>query len=487
MLYRSRLGNDLNKITLDYVSSISDDNEIALYDILGSQAHAVMLYENNLITKNDSKKILSALQELKKEKFDKNYDSEDIHELIETLVIKKAGLASGGKMHTARSRNDQVALDIRMKIRDDISILCNCLLDTIEALVSLADKHQKTVMPLYTHLQQAQAGTFSHYLLAHADALFRDLERLSDTFQRVNQSPLGAGPVGGTSLQIDRNITAELLGFSGLVENSIDATSTRDFVAEYVSSVAILMTNLSKLAEDFVIWSSTEFSFIELSDEFTSPSSVMPQKKNPDILELTRGKTAQVIGNLMGVLATVKGLATGYGRDLQEIKSSIWNTSKTSISALIVIKSMLLTLSVNEKAMKKATESGYLIALDIAEKLVQQGIPFRTTHKIAGQLVQSAYQSKTSLNKLSSSEIKSAIKDTKIDPKIVTEIIQSTTISNSLKERVSQGSSGFAEQKRMIAERKSKINNQRTETTHRDNEISNSLENLSNKVKELMK
>lgn len=487
MLYRSRLGNDLNKITLDYVSSISDDNEIALYDILGSQAHAVMLYENDLITKNDSKKILSALQELKKEKFDKNYDAEDIHELIESLVIKKAGLASGGKMHTARSRNDQVALDIRMKIRDDIIILCNSLLDTIEALVSLADKHQKTIMPLYTHLQQAQAGTFSHYLLAHADALFRDLERLSDTFDRVNQSPLGAGPVGGTSLPIDRNITSELLGFSGLVENSIDATSTRDFVAEYVANVAILMTNLSKLAEDFVIWSSTEFSFIELSDEFTSPSSVMPQKKNPDILELTRGKASQIIGNLMGVLTTVKGLATGYGRDLQEIKSSIWTTSKTSISALIVIKSMLLTLSVNEKNMKKATEGSYLIALDIAEKLVQEGIPFRTTHKIAGQLVQVAYQSKKPLSKLSSSEISKAIKDTKVDPKIVTEIIQSTTISNSLKERVSQGSSGFSEQKRMIAERKTKINDYRTETTHRDNEISNSLENLSNKVKELMK
>ena len=487
MLYRSRLGNDLNKITLDYVSSISDDNEIALYDILGSQAHAVMLYENDLITKNDSKKILSALQELKKEKFDKNYDAEDIHELIESLVIKKAGLASGGKMHTARSRNDQVALDIRMKIRDDIIILCNSLLDTIEALVSLADRHQKTIMPLYTHLQQAQAGTFSHYLLAHADALFRDLERLSDTFDRVNQSPLGAGPVGGTSLPIDRNITSELLGFSGLVENSIDATSTRDFVAEYVANVAILMTNLSKLAEDFVIWSSTEFSFIELSDEFTSPSSVMPQKKNPDILELTRGKASQIIGNLMGVLTTVKGLATGYGRDLQEIKSSIWATSKTSISALIVIKSMLLTLSVNEKNMKKATEGSYLIALDIAEKLVQEGIPFRTTHKIAGQLVQVAYQSKKPLSKLSSSEISKAIKDTKADHKIVTEIIQSTTISNSLKERVSQGSSGFSEQKRMIAERKTKINDYRTETTHRDNEISNSLENLSNKVKELMK
>ena len=487
MLYRSRLGNDLNKITLDYVSSISDDNEIALYDILGSQAHAVMLYENDLITKNDSKKILSALQELKKEKFAKNYDAEDIHELIESLVIKKAGLASGGKMHTARSRNDQVALDIRMKIRDDIIILCNSLLDTIEALVSLADRHQKTIMPLYTHLQQAQAGTFSHYLLAHADALFRDLERLSDTFDRVNQSPLGAGPVGGTSLPIDRNITSELLGFSGLVENSIDATSTRDFVAEYVANVAILMTNLSKLAEDFLIWSSTEFSFIELSDEFTSPSSVMPQKKNPDILELTRGKASQIIGNLMAVLTTIKGLATGYGRDLQEIKSSIWTTSKTSISALIVIKSMLLTLSVNEKNMKKATEGSYLIALDIAEKLVKEGIPFRTTHKIVGQLVQVAFQSKKPLNKLSSSEISKAIKDTKVDPKIITEIIQSTTTSNSLKERISQGSSGFSEQKRMITERKTKINDYRTEISHRDNEISNSLENLSNKVKELMK
>ncbi len=257
-------------------------------------------------------------------------------------------------------------------------------------------------------------------------------------------------------------------------------------MAEYVSAVAILMTNLSKIAEDFVIWSSTEFSFIELSDEFTSPSSVMPQKKNPDILELTRGKTSQVIGNLMGILSTVKGLATGYGRDLQEIKSSIWRSSKTSISALIVIKSMLLTLSVNEKAMKKAAEGGYLIALDIAEKLVQQGIPFRTTHKVAGQLVQTAHQAKKSLNKLTPSEIKQSIKDTKVDSKIVSQIIQSTTTSSSLQDRVSQGSSGFSEQKRMIEERQDKINQYRIEITHRDNEISNSIDNLSNKVKELI-
>jgi len=175
-------------------------------------------------------------------------------------------------------------------------------------------------MPLYTHLQQAQAGTFSHYLLSYSDALFRDLDRLSTTYRRVNQSPLGAGPIGGTSITIDRNFTADLLGFDGIVENSIDATSTRDFVAEYVADVAILMTNLSKFAEDFIIWSSTEFSFIELADQFTSPSSVMPQKKNPDILELTRGKTSEVLGFLVAILSTIKGLATGYGRDLQQIK-----------------------------------------------------------------------------------------------------------------------------------------------------------------------
>ncbi|TAK17380.1 MAG: argininosuccinate lyase, partial [Nitrosarchaeum sp.] len=347
-MYRSRLGTDLSDITLDYVSSINDDSQIALYDILGSQAHTIMLYENTIITKNDAKKILSALESLKKEKFSTSSGAEDIHELIETLVIKKAGMASGGKMHTARSRNDQVTLDIRMKIRDDINIICNCLLDTIEALVSLAKNHQKTIMPLYTHLQQAQAGLFSHYLLAQADVLFRDFDRLYAAFSHVNQSPLGAGPVGGTSIAIDRHSTAKMLGFDGIIENSLDATSTRDFVAEYVAMIAILMTNLSRISEDFVIWSTSEFSFIELADEFTSPSSVMPQKKNPDILELTRGKTAEVIGNLTAILTTIKGLASGYGRDLQQIKSSIWSTSKISISALLILKSILLTLHVNE-------------------------------------------------------------------------------------------------------------------------------------------
>ena len=486
-MYRSRLGTDLSDITLDYVSSINDDSQIALYDILGSQAHTLMLYENKIITKNDAKKILSALESLKNEKFDASSGAEDIHELIETLVIKKAGMTSGGKMHTARSRNDQVTLDIRMKIRDDINIICNCLLDTIEALVSLAKNHQKTIMPLYTHLQQAQVGLFSHYLLAQADVLFRDFDRLYTTFSHVNQSPLGAGPVGGTSIAIDRRSTAKMLGFDGIIENSLDATSTRDFVAEYVAMIAILMTNLSRISEDFIIWSTSEFSFIELADEFTSPSSVMPQKKNPDILELTRGKTAQVIGNLTAILTTIKGLASGYGRDLQQIKSSIWSTSNISISALLILKSILLTLHVNEKEMKKAAESSYLIALDIAEKLVQSGIPFRTTHKIAGGLVQIAHQSNKSMNKLSIKEISKITRETKINPDLIMEIIQSTTITSSLKERKSFGSSGYDEQKRMIEDRMKKINGYRISATKRDNDISKALDDLSNKIIELIK
>ena len=486
-MYRSRLDTDLNDVTLDYVSSINDDSEIALYDILGSQAHSLMLFQNEIITKNDAKKILSALENLKKEKFDSSSGAEDIHELIESLVIKKAGMGSGGKMHTARSRNDQVVLDIRMKIRDDINIICNCLLDTIESLVSVAKNHQKTIMPLYTHLQQAQAGLFSHYLLAHADVLTRDFQRMFDTFERVNQSPLGAGPVGGTSIPIDRHSTAKMLGFDDVVENSIDATSTRDFVAEYVAMVSILMTNLSKIAEDFVLWSTSEFSFIELADEFTSPSSVMPQKKNPDILELTRGKTAEVIGNLTAILTTIKGLASGYGRDLQQIKSSIWSTSKISISALLILKSILLTLKVNEKRMKKVTESSNLIALDIAEKLVQEGIPFRVTHKISGILVQLSSQSKKPISKLTLSEIKKSVNDTKVDPKLVSKIITTTTVTSSLKERKSFGSSGYDEQKRMISDRIQKINGFREQVSKRENRIISSIDDLTKQVNLIIK
>ncbi|NWK02078.1 argininosuccinate lyase [Marine Group I thaumarchaeote] len=486
-MYRSRLGKNLGKVTLDYVSSLNDDMEIALYDILGSQAHTIMLYEKKIITKKEIKKILKGLENLKKEKFEKKSSSEDIHELIESLIIKRIGIDAGGKMHTARSRNDQVALDIRMKIRDDINIVCQCLLDTIKSLVLLAKKHQETIIPLYTHLQQAQVGVFSHYLLSYADALFRDLDRLYVTYGRVNENPLGAGPIGGTSIPIDRQSTGKMLGLKGIVENSIDATTTRDSMVEYISAVAILMTNLSRISKDFSIWSTSEFSFLELSDEFTSPSSVMPQKKNPDILEITRGKTSQVIGSLTSMLSTIQGLPSGYSRDLQQINPSIWSASKIVISALLIMESMLKTVVVNKKNMKKAAEDGYIIALDLAEKLVHHDIPFRKSHQIIGRLVKFAHKSGKPISKLNESEVKKVIKGKEVSLKLLMELIQSTTITSSLHDRKSQGSSGISEQKRMIKDRMGKINAYQRGIKNRSNQVQNSLNNLNRKVKELTK
>ena len=486
-MYRSRLGKNLGKITLDYVSSLDDDVEIALYDILGSQAHAIMLYDNKIITKKEIKKILKGLESLKKEKFEKKSNSEDIHELIESLLIKRIGIDAGGKMHTARSRNDQVALDIRMKIRDDINIVCQCLLDTIKSLVQLAKKHQETIVPLYTHLQQAQVGLFSHYLLAYADALFRDLDRLYVTYGRVNENPLGAGPIGGTSIQIDRQSTGKMLGLKGIVENSIDATTTRDSAVEYIAAIAILMTNLSRISKDFSIWSTSEFSFLQLSDEFSSPSSVMPQKKNPDILELTRGKTSHVIGNLTSMLSTIQGLPSGYSRDLQQINPSIWSASKITISALLVMESMLKSVIINKKNMKKAAEDGYLIALDLAEKLVHNGISFRKSHQIIGRLVKIAHKSGKPISELNKSEIKNEIKGKEVSLELLIKLIKSTTITSSLHDRTSQGSSGISEQKRMVKHRLGKINAYQTGIKKRSNDVQNSLNKMNKKVKALTK
>jgi len=351
----------------------------------------------------------------------------------------------------------------------------------------LAKKHQETIVPLYTHLQQAQVGLFSHYLLSYADALFRDLDRLYVTYGRVNENPLGAGPIGGTSIPIDRISTGKMLGMKGIVENSIDATTTRDSAVEYIAAIAILMTNLSRISKDFSIWSTSEFSFLELSDEFTSPSSVMPQKKNPDILELTRGKTSHVIGNLTSMLSTIQGLPSGYSRDLQQINPAIWSASKIAISALLIMESMLKTVVINKKNMRKAAEDGHLIALDLAEKLVHHNIPFRKSHQIIGQIVKLAHKSGKPISKLSESEVKKVIKSKEVSLKLLMELIQSTTLTSSLQARKSQGSSGISEQKRMTADRMNKINMYQAGVKTRSNAVQNSLNKLNQKVKQLTK
>lgn len=487
VLYRSRLDKDLSDVTLGYVSSVSDDREIIIYDIIGSQAHVVMLCDMGVIPCGDAAKILVALRGIEDpDAGSEIVGAEDVHEMIEAAVIRDAGARSGGMMHTARSRNDQVALDIRMKIRDDINSICGVLLGTVGALITLAQAHRKTVMPLYTHLQHAQVGTFSHYLLAHADALLRDFGRLSDCYTRVNQNPLGAGPVGGTSIRIDREATSRMLGFSGIVENSIDATSTRDFMAEYVSDLAIMMAGISKMAEDFVIWSSSEFSFIEMSDEFASPSSVMPQKKNPDIMELVRGKTAQTIGGLVAILGTIKGLATGYGRDLQQAKASVWQASGTAASTLAIMTRVISTMRVNQKGMKNASGRGHLMAMDVAERMVQEGVPFRTAHGIVGRLVGHAHAQGRRLDRLDAKTIRKATRGTGVRPDRISDMTRTTTISSSLRDRISLGSSGFAEQKRMIRQREEDIGRCRAALEGRTDHVNDALAGLRARVDEII-
>ena len=461
-MYRSRLGGGLDGAAAGFASSVGEDAEIAAYDILGSQAHVVMLHDCGIVGQADAAGILGALARIGRRDYKAlaakagGGGAEDIHELVESLVVAEAGGEAGGRMHTARSRNDQVAADMRMKVRDDAMGIMELIVEAAGSLVRLAADHAGTAMPLYTHLQQAQAGTLSHYLLAHADALLRDHGRFAGAFARANLCPLGAGPVGGTRLPIDREKTAGLLGFDGLVENSIDATSSRDFAAEFASAAAIMMSNASRLAEDLVMWSSSEFGFIELSDRFASPSSVMPQKKNPDVLELVRGKAASTIGGLVAVLGATKGLPTGYGRDLQEVKPHVWAASRAAAGTLSVLAGAIGTVSVDRAAMRRAAggSRGYLTALDVADRLVEEeGVAFRAAHGIAGRLVQAADAAGMPLARLGPADIKRASRGTGAAPAAVGRIVKECTVSESLRSRASRGSAGPAEQGRMARDR----------------------------------
>lgn len=461
-MYRSRLGGGLDGAAAGFASSVAEDAEIAAYDVLGSQAHVVMLHDCGIVSRAHAARILGALDRIGGLDYESlagragGGGADDIHELVESLVVAEAGADAGGRMHTARSRNDQVAADMRMKVRDDAMGIMDLIVEAAGALVGLAAGHTRTAMPLYTHLQQAQAGTLSHYLLAHADALLRDHGRFAGAFGRANLSPLGAGPVGGTRLPIDREKTARLLGFDGLVENSIDATSSRDFAAEFASAAAVMMSNASRLAEDLVMWSSAEFGFVELSDRFASPSSVMPQKKNPDVLELVRGRAASTIGGLVAVLGAVKGLPTGYGRDLQEIKPHVWAASRAAAGTLSVLAGAIGTASVNRAAMRRAAGGarGYLTALDVADRLVEEeGIAFRAAHGIAGRLVQAADAAGVPLARLGAADVRKAARGTGAAAGAVARIVGECTVSDSLRSRASRGSAGPAEQDRMVRDR----------------------------------
>ncbi|HXG07091.1 MAG TPA: argininosuccinate lyase [Nitrososphaera sp.] len=488
-MYRSRPKDKLEDNVLRFLSSMDHDQSILYYDILGSEAHSIMLHETGNISLAELKKILSALEEAKKTPAKvQTQGFEDIHEALEAFVIKVAGSDAGGKMHTARSRNDQVVLDIRMKIRDDINEICTALISLIEGLVERAKETKHAPMPMYTHLQQAQIGTFSHFMLSYAYALMRDMERLYLVYQRINQSPLGACAIGGSSIKIDRKRTAILLGFDSIVRNSIDATSSRDSFLEYASTLAILTSNLGRIADDFIIWSTTEFGYIELSDRYSSTSSAMPQKKNPDPLELIRAKAAIVTSNLVAMLGIVKALPSGYNRDLQDFKPPLLNASETTLAAIRVLDGVVRTLKVKTDRMYQAASTSYAIALDIAEQLVTKyKMPFRSAHKIVGALVNRATSNDRNipLANLQLSEVDSVLKEHKatIKPDELLKIVKEMTPEKSLAARKSTGSPNPQEQEEMISSLIQGISNYKVGIAKRSKMVRGAFDGLEKTVK----
>jgi argininosuccinate lyase len=472
-VYRARLAGKFDEKTARFVSSIKEDERIFEEDIDGTEAHDIMLCEQGIITKEDLKKILSALEKLRlgkrAEKIAISPEFEDVHEFVEAYVIKEVGVETGGKLHTGRSRNDQVAVDIRMKVRSELNEVSEKVLDLVEALLKLAEKNTDTLMTLYTHMQPAQIGVFAHYLLAYADMLLRDFQRLQECYTRVNLSPLGACAIGGSSLNIDRKRTASLLGFDGILENSIDAVSSRDFAIETLSALATLMSGLSRIAEDFIIWSSAEFGYVEIADEYASTSSVMPQKKNPCTLELIRGKTGQVYSALISLLTMVKGLPTGYNRDLQETKAPLWTGFDAVKSSLEVLTGVVSTLKVNREAMEKAASESYVFAVDLAEQLVKEaGLSFREAHKLVGNLVKEAVASG-----IKPKEIKPEMLE-KLSEKILGKKINAERLmrgaldlDSCLRKRKTLGSPAPSEVKRMLKKRQKTLKENRAKLARR--------------------
>ena len=374
-----------------FTASVDVDRRLYRHDIAGSIAHARMLARQRIIPARDAQKIVRGLKSIQREiergVFHFSAADEDIHMNIERRLTEKIG-AAGGKLHTARSRNDQVALDMRLFLRDEVELI-TAELDTLKrALARSAKRYLDVIMPGYTHLQRAQPVLFSHHLLAYYDMFERDRERFSQCLERINVLPLGSGALAGTTFPIDRNYVAALLGFSRVSKNSLDAVADRDFILEFLAAAAILFVHLSRLAEELVLWCSQEFGFIELPDGYCTGSSMMPQKKNPDVPELIRGKTGRVFGHLQGMLTIMKGLPLAYNRDLQEDKVPLFDTVDTVKASLKMMAEMIPGLRVQKERMIEAARDGFMNATDLADYLVERGLPFRSAHSIVGRIVQ---------------------------------------------------------------------------------------------------
>ena len=413
-LWTGRFQKEISKTTNDFNSSISFDSRMYKEDITGSIAHATMLGQCGIIEKEQAEIICKGLQEILTDiesgKLSIDMEAEDIHTFIEGELTKRLG-DNGKRLHTARSRNDQVALDVRLYLRNQIDELKSLVKGLIEVICSKAEEYAETVMPGYTHLQRAQPITFGHHLMAYAEMLLRDLSRLEDTQKRMNVNPLGSCALACTTYPIDRSITTRLLGFDSMPRNSLDGVSDRDFCLELASALSIIMVHLSRFSEEIIMWCSWEFKFIELDDAFSTGSSIMPQKKNPDIAELVRGKSGRVFGDLQGLLTAMKGIALAYNKDMQEDKEAVFDAVDTVKMCITAFTPMLDTMTVIPQNMRKAAAGGFINATDCADYLVKKGLPFRDAYKATGSLVALCIEKGETLETLPIEEYK-AICDT---------------------------------------------------------------------------
>lgn len=402
-MWAGRTSGDTAKIADEFNSSIGIDSKMFKEDITGSIAHAEMLSFCNIISVKDKESIVNGLQEILadiesgKLKIDMN--AEDIHMFVETVLTEKIG-DMGKKLHTARSRNDQVALDLRMYLKNKNIEIQNNIKNLVKIITVLAEENIDAVMPGYTHLQRAQPILFSHQILSYAFMLLRDLERLKECYKRTDVSPIGACALAGTTYNTDRKFEAELLGFNSVSLNSIDSVSDRDFCVEILSDISLIMVHLSRFCEELILWSSSEFNFIKISDAYTTGSSIMPQKKNPDMAELVRGKTGRTFGNLITMLTILKGLPLAYNKDLQEDKETVFDSVDTVNKCLNIFASMLKDITVNKESMLNASKTGFINATDLADYLVKKGIPFRTAYKLCGNIIAYCIKNNTVLEDL---------------------------------------------------------------------------------------
>ncbi len=413
-LWSGRFKASTHRLVDEFNASISFDMRLYKFDIMGSVAHAKALERARVLTKTEAARIISGLKAVEREmsagKFRFTPELEDIHMAIEKRLTERIGQL-GGKLHTGRSRNDQVALDIRLYLKDQIREIVWLLHNLKAAIVETADKNLGVIMPGYTHLQRAQPVLLTHHMLAYYEMFTRDTARLLDCLKRTDVMPLGSGALAGSPYNLDRRFIARELGFARVTDNSIDGVSDRDFALEFLSAAAIMMMHISRLSEEIVLWASQEFGFIELSDAFSTGSSIMPQKKNPDVAELARGKTGRVYGNLVSLLTVMKGLPLAYNKDMQEDKEPLFDTIDTVKDALGVFPPMLKTMKVDKEAMREATKAGFLNATDAADYLVKKGVPFRAAHRAVGAVVGYCVKKGKTLEDLTTAEWKGFSKE----------------------------------------------------------------------------